>query len=233
MYAIRLIVFLCALAVMASTAGAAVIFQESFETYNADATLHGQGGWTYDPAYGTDPLDIRSSSPDEAWVLDTSSAGRLTYTSADSSIILDGGNRALRIMKHFDDPADGNDHVTKFTHVAACNDLSDIPGTIPENDTAIYFSMLMMRGASVGSSDDAHLSLLNKSASGGNDTLTELGQTKFNDGAWHTGMGGTVNTSTSAATAWVADGHDADVHLLVGKLEKVWQWHVMGSSQGR
>jgi hypothetical protein len=210
---------------MANSAVAGVIFTDSFEAYTTNATLHGQGGWTYDPAYGTDPLDTRSSSPDEAWVV----AGGLSYTSADSSIVISGGQKAVKVSKHYDDPQDPDDHVTKVSHNAAYLDVSPgIPDPPDTQNTMVYFSLLIRASATIGNSDNAAVvagvwdsgDRWRKSAT--------LGEVSWNTGSgWEHGKGGTIHSSTSWVENYVYDttAKDTDTHLLVGCLRKEWQWH--------
>ena len=221
---LRFISISIALTAMAGMASGAVILTENFESYTANATLHGQGGWGEDPNYAGQPASNRSSAPDEAWVYDTSSAGRLTYTSADSSIILSGGNRALGISKHRNQGAE-DPHVTKGSHVAAYKDIANYPAVTGELDTEIYFSILIQSGQGISGSDNANIALKGYSASGNNNATTPLGNYSYNDGAWHHGFGGAANGSTSYATGWSNGVEDSNVHLLVGKLVKDWQWH--------
>ena len=229
MRTIKLLIFISVLAAMAGTAGAAVILQENFEGLTANATLHGQNGWTHDPAYENpagvpDPLSIRSSSPDEAWVIDTSSAGQLTYTSPDASIVLSGGDRALQVSKHYNQ-GEGDPHVTKASHNVAWKDIADYPASTGELDTAVYFSILIQSGAGVSGSDNAFVAMIGETATGNNPGQVAMGNMSYNDGAWHHGLGGWVYNSSSYATGWSEGTEDQNVHLLVGKLEKDWQWH--------
>ncbi len=223
MRTMKLLVFLCALAAMVGTASAAVIFQENFEALNANATLHGQNGWVVDPAYGVDPLSNRSSSPDEAWVVSTN----LTYTSPDTSIVISGGQQAVRLSKHYDDPLNPNDHVSKTSHNAAYRDLADLPSPRDQQNTVVYFSILIRSSATIGNSDNATVIAGVWDSGDRWRKSAMLGEVSWNDGSWHHGKGGAIHSSNSWVENFVWDptAKDTDVHLLVGRLRKEWQWH--------
>jgi len=214
-----------AVSVLAATVHAGIIFQEDFESLTADATLLGQGGWTYDPAYGTDPLSNRSSSPDEAWVVTKT----LTYTSPDSSIIIDGGQQAVRVLKHYDDPANPNDHVTKVGHKVAVHEVPDTPpGRDQDFGTIVYFSVLVQAGEAIGNSDNAHMTAGVWDSQDRWEKSTQLGEMSWNYGSgWVHGKGGSIHSSTSWTNSAVIDtsAKDTETHLLVGRLRKEWQWH--------
>jgi len=211
---------------------AAVITSDDFESYTADATLHGQGGWTYDPDYGTDPNSQYSSSPDEAWVIDTSDTGspglRLTYTSGDGSIDLSGGDRCLRLTKHYDDPDDPNDHVTKRTHVAAYRDSFDYPADPNEMDTEVYIGFMIRAPSPVGNSDNAALQLQVPDYLDRWEKSTTIGEVSYNVSGvgWQHGKGGWIHNSTSWAYPYYDTSvKDDNTHFIVACLKKDWHWH--------